>query len=192
MKNLLTLFILLQIISSCNEPKPQKEEKPEPEAYTWRDYPNKDTKSMIIYTGATVDDKDLITQLEKDFKKDKFKLEIGKSGLENSFDNCKDNVTIYLKGKGNKNYYVKRTEAKPKNYYPDFSMSIYEFETTEQAIIDYTEIQKAFGPGNGFCHGKQPEYIVRYKNKIIHLDTRAEMFRDYIKKYADKIEKLNK
>ena len=193
MRNLLLLLVILQIIVSCNEQKQQnvKSTESEEEIYSWRDYPNENTKTKSINTKRTIDDKELITQLEKDFKKEKFKIESEKNGGENSYANCKDNLTLEIEGGGIKHYYVNRIEAKPKNYYPDFSMSIYEFETEEETVAVEKEIQKAFGSGNGFCNGKEPNYIVRYKNKIIHLSTRAEMFRDYIKNYGEKIEKLN-
>ena len=116
---------------------------------------------------------------------DKFKIESEKDKGVNYYANCKDNLKLIIKGDGIKYYYVKRTEAKPKNYYPDFSMSIYEFKTIVEAIGVEKELNQAL------CNRKSIEYIVRYKNKIIHLETRAEMFRGYIKKYADEIQKLN-
>lgn len=191
MKNLLLLLVILQIIVSCNEQQNEKLSEPKTETYSWKDYPNENTKTKKINTKRTIDDKELIAHLEKDFKKEKFKIESKKKNGKSSYAICKDNLTLEIEGSGIKQYYIKRTEAKPKNYYPDFSMYVYEFDTEEETFAVQKEIQKAFGTGNGFCNGKEPNYIVRYKNKIVHLSTRAEMFRDYIKNYGEKIEKLN-
>jgi hypothetical protein len=193
MKNILILLIVLQIFSSCNDPKQQEEKTSEFEVktYSWQDYPNENTEIKIFKTKSTIDDKDLMTQLQEIFKKDKFTIESEQIGNESSFANCADNITLLFKGNGIKHYYLKRTEAEPKNYYPDFRMSIFEFKTVGETRAIEKEIIKGFGLGNGFCNGKEPNYIVTYKNKIIHLTTRAEMFRGYIKKVAEEIEKLN-
>ena len=187
MKNLLILFVVLQFVSSCNEPTLQKEKLSEhvDKINGWEDYPNENTKTKIIKTKTTINDKELIGQLEKAFKMDKFKIEGEKDKGENSYANCKDNLKLVIKGNGIKYYYVKRTEAKPKNYYPDFSMSIYEFKTIGETVGVEKEIKQAL------CNRKSIEYIVRYKKQIIHLETRAEMFRGYIKNYADKINKFS-
>lgn len=189
MKKLLLLITILYFAISCNEQKQQTEKSSvsEEKPYSWEDYPNENTKTKIINTRTTIDDKELIARLEKSFKKDKFKIESEINGGGNSYGNCNDNLTLEIKGNGTKHYFVKRTEAKPKNYYPDFSMSVYEFETEEETVAAENEIKKAFSSWNGFCNGKSPNYIVRYKNQIVHLHTRAEMFRGYIKDYAEKI-----
>ena len=44
-------------------------------------------------------------------------------------------------------------------------MWVFEFETEGETTATEKEIRKALDSGNGFCNGKAPEYIVRYKNK---------------------------
>ncbi|WP_289663820.1 hypothetical protein [Flavobacterium panacagri] len=192
MKKLLFISAALSFFISCNNPKGESKKSTDTsgEEFHWN-YPDENAVTKIINTNITIDDKDLISKLNTDFKKEKFKIDEVQTIKENSYPNCKENLILKFKGNGIKEYYVKRQEAKPKNYYPDFTMWIYEFKNEEETKIAEYEIQKAFNSGNGFCNGKSPEYIVRYKNKIIHLGTRAEMFRGYIKNYADKIEKLN-
>lgn len=190
-KNIL-IFAILFFIASCNEPKRDNETSTEfsEQKFRWEN-PDENATIKIVNTNTSINDDDLISKLEEDFKKEKFKIESVELIKENSYNNCKDNQILKLRGNGIKKYYIKRIEAKPKNYYPDFMMWVYEFETEEETIATEKEIRKAFDSGNGFCNGKAPEYFVRYKNKIVHLGTRAEMFRGYIKNYAETIKKLN-
>ena len=186
---LLSLSVILNLIVSCNNQKEENKNSTEPtsENFRWNN-PDENATIEIINTKVTIGDKDLISKLEKDFKIQKFKIEKVEFIEENTYDNCKENLIIKIKGKGIKKYYVKRQESKPKNYYPDFIMWVYEFETEGETVAVKKGIKKALDSGNGFCNGKSPEYIIRYQNKIIHLGTRAEMFRGFIKNYADKIE----
>lgn len=192
MKIILSLLVILHFIVSCNNPKVENKKITEltNNTYQWNS-PDENATISLINTKTAIDDNDLISKLEPEFKKDKFKIEKIEFMEENTYDNCDDNLILKITGKGIKKYYVKRQEAKPKNHYPDFVLWIYEFETEGETIAVEKEIRKAFDSGNSFCNGKSPEYIVRYKNKIIHLGTRAEMFRDYVKTYAEKIKQFN-
>ncbi len=182
------LIPILLFSFSCNQVSEKKINKNEivEEKIYW-DIPNKNTKNEILNTNKSINDSVLIEKLLKDFSKVKFKIETTEVIGTNSYANCNDNLILKIEGRGIKQYYVKRTEAKPKNYYPDFIMFIYEFENEDSAINAENEIIKAYKSGNGYCNGKGPFYIIRYKNQIIDLRTRAEMFRGYIMDIAEKI-----
>lgn len=177
MKKLLLLLVIFLLFVSCNDPKEKK--------LNW-DYPDENAEIKTFNTKA-IDDKELISRLEEDFRKGKFKIESKEDKREESFSNCNDNLILKIKGNGIRRYYVKRTEAKPKNYYPDFMIFIYEFDSEAEAEDVEEEIREAFYSGNGFCNGKGHDYLVRYKNKVVQLATRAHMFMDYTKEYAEKI-----
>jgi len=177
MKKLLLLLAVIPCLFFCNDSKRKN--------LKW-EYPDENAEIKIFST-KTIDDKELISQLEEDFKKGKFIIDSKEDGKEKSFSNCNDNLILKIKGDGIRRYYVKRTEAKPKNYYPDFMVWIFEFDTEDEAEDVKEEIQEAFDSGNGFCNGKTPHYLVRYKNKFVLLGTRAHMFMDYPKEYAEKI-----
>ncbi|MWW25730.1 hypothetical protein [Algibacter lectus] len=199
MKHIIHISILLVLIS-CKEPTGIKntqiiknepieesiENKLVKEVRSW-DIPNENTKIEILKSNISINDATLISRLKPFLNNKKFKIEETKLIESKFYKNCKDNIILRIEGKGLKKYYVKRTESKPKNYYPDFIMWVYEFENESQAVTAKKKILNAFKSSNGYCNGKEPNYLVLYDNKIIHLTTRAEMFRGYIIDIAEKI-----
>ncbi|MDO7138122.1 hypothetical protein [Algibacter lectus] len=199
MKHIIHISILLVLISCKestgikntqiikNEPIEESiENKSVKEVRSW-DIPNENTKIEILKSNISINDATLISRLKPFLNNKKFKIEETKLIESKSYKNCKDNIILRIEGKGLKKYYVKRTESKPKNYYPDFIMWVYEFENESQAVTAKKKILNAFKSSNGYCNGKKPNYLVLYDNKIIHLTTRAEMFRGYIIDIAEKI-----
>lgn len=65
MKKLLLLLVIFPLFVSCNDPKEKK--------LNW-DYPDENAEIKTFNTKA-IDDKELISRLEEDFRKGKFKIE---------------------------------------------------------------------------------------------------------------------
>lgn len=152
------------------------------------DFPNLETKVDIIKTTKNGVNASLLSKFKIDLKKDKFKIKTLKVLENTSYNNCDDNIEIQLKGTGITSYYVKRIEAKPEKYYPDFVLIVQEFENEIEANIGYAKIKKALY-SYGFCNGKEPRKLLIKENTVFCFSTRAEMFRGYINDFAKKIEK---
>jgi len=194
MKKALILGLLILSWMSCDfvtktnsDGKNKSQEEP---AKTIRlrfgDMPNDSTTYHAIFTKNQEGNDKLIAFLTKELKKMSFKIEASSGGTGGSFNNCTTNTIITFAGTGIRHYYAKRTKAKPKNYYPDFSLTIYEFENDSIAKNTHDTIQVALRSG-GFCNGKAPEMVLQNKNKLFYLSTRANMFVDYIVKCSELI-----
>jgi len=180
---------LKPIIINDSIEKPIKT-KPIADLRQW-DIPNEKTTTEILKSNKSINDTGLISILQPYLDKQKFKIEDIKLLKSKSYKNCKDNIIITIAGNGIKQYYVKRTETKPENYYPDFTMRVYQFENNTTATNAKNKLLKAFESANGYCNGKEPNYIIIHKNKMIHLTTRAEMFRGYLIDIKENIKKDN-
>ena len=74
-----------------------------------------------------------------------------------------------------------------KNVFPDFIITVYEFENKNIANKNFKIINNALFSAGRFCNGKCPEKLVQNGNEIFHLSGRAEMFRTYTEKYGELI-----
>ncbi len=178
-EEVLKILIILLVTVSCKESKNRKE---------YWDIPNSKTKTEIIYTVDKQGDNKLFSKFNADIKQEKFKIENIEMNSEMSYNDCIRNVILTIKGQGIRKYYIKRQEAKPKNFYPDFILWVYEFDNEEQAQKVKNLINDALKSGSGFCNGKDPKLITKNGNKVFYLSTRAEMFRSYIINFGKKIE----
>lgn len=195
------ICILFSIhLFSCGENSSEKVEKGEnnkeikkekKRINTWRRrILNQNTNSEEIKTINVKDNKVLFSRFQSDLKEEKFVIKEMKftDNEKSGFSNCESNTIYSIKGEGIRWYYIKRSEAKPENYYPDFTLYVYEFKTEEEAKKNYTLIKEALKSRGEFCNGKQPTIVVRNSNEIFSFSTRAEMFRNYIENFAGKIE----
>lgn len=150
--------------------------------------PNALTKIVNIKTDDLDGDVALMQGLNSFFKQQKFKIVDVVSDDVWSYNDCQNNMQLRIEGSGVTRYYIKRTEAKPKNYYPDYVMWVMQFADPNQAQQVEQQIRAAKRSGQGFCNGKNAEYFVRDGRNVIHLSTRAHMFIDYIQAVVDYIE----
>ncbi len=189
----ISIILILSILSCKNkENKIEKQEK-EKAILGYENMPNKETKYDTLFTLNIADNQKLITELENKLLKSNFIF--GKSNivLQNSFNNCEQNNIILVKGNGIRNYNAKSRIAEKnttmKNVFPDFIITVYEFENKNIADKNYDIIRKALFSEGHFCNGKAPEKLVQNGNEIYYLSTRAEMFRTYIEKFGELVKK---
>lgn len=158
--------------------------------YSDVDMPNSKAKEEIIHTENEENNEALFSKFRSDLESKKFAIEQSDMNEKHggSYSNCEKNLILNIKGQGIRWYYIKRKEAKPKNYYPDFSLRVYEFKNENEAKLNFDKINLALKSNGRFCNGKSPIVIVRNRNEVFELSTRAEMFRGYIKDFANKLE----
>lgn len=192
MKRFFIIVIVMIIIVSCSESKLERKnltensEKVIEEKIYW-DLPNSETKTEVVNTVDKQDNKTLFFKFKADLKRGYFKIENTELNSGMSYNDCNQNIILSVKGKGIRKYYIKRQKDKPKNYYPDFVLWVYEFENEGQAKEIENKIVLALKSGNSFCNGKSPEFITRNGSEVFQLSTRAEMFRGYINEYGKKL-----
>lgn len=158
--------------------------------FSFTDMPNSETKKEIIITENEEDNELLFSKFSLDLKSEKFAIEDSEVSEKHGgfYCNYVENTTIHVKGQGIRWYYVKRTEAKPKNYYPDFELIVYEFKNENEAKIIFDKINSALNTRRRFCNLIEVSIVVINKNEIFTLSTRAEMFRGYINDFGKKLE----
>ena len=192
MKKLFRIAIIMIIMVSCNESKQEGNgvteisEKVIEEKIYW-DLPNSETEIEVVNTVDKKDNRELFSKFKADLREGYFKIEKTELNSGMSYNDCNKNIILNIKGEGIRKYYIKRQKDKPKHYYPDFVLWVYEFENEEQAKEVENKIVAALKSGNRFCNGKSPEFITRNGNEVFQLSTRAEMFRGYISEYGKKL-----
>jgi hypothetical protein len=154
------------------------------------DIPNSETKKEIIITENEEDNEIPFSKFILDLKSEKFVIEDSEVSAkhEGFYCNYIENTTLTIKGQGIRWYSIKRTEAKPKNYYPDFVLIVYEFKNENEAKIIFDKINSALNTRRRFCNLIEVRNVVINKNEIFTLITRAEMFRGYINDFAERLE----
>ncbi len=90
-------------------------------------------RTEFIQTTNQPDNVGSVPTLIADLKSQKFELENEDIHPENSFYSYKDDVQFIIKGNGINVYYFKRTEAKPAYCYPDFILTVFEFNSEGEA-----------------------------------------------------------
>jgi hypothetical protein len=175
------LFSLL-FLSACNQQYMHDKQQIDDSFIGFK--ANQNTITESIQTIESPNISKLIDQLKIDLAKDKFKIEVLDNKLSQTYSNCEENKIIKFEGAGMKSFYIKREEAKPKNYYPDFMLYIYALADESKAEAIDTEISKALQTDNGFCNGKSKLIVHHNKNLLIVLGTRADMFMNYIYTYG--------
>lgn len=130
-----------------------------------------------------------LKKLKKDLKNDHFFIDKSEDGAQNNgvYSHCGKDLTINIKEWGVKWFHIKRSVDEPENYYPDFTLTIFEFKNEDEAQKYLDKINPLLRPNARFCNSKSPIKIVRNKSKIYELQTRAEMFRGYTNDFAEKI-----
>lgn len=143
----------------------------------------------VIQTQNVEDNHVLFSKLNLDLGLEKFVIENQKSDSVYNlrYFDCDRNVNILVKGEGVRWYYIKRTEAKPKNYFPDFVLYVLEFNNENEAKLNYDKISLALISSGRFCNGKGPKDLVMNTSEVFYLTSRAEMFRGYIDDFVQKI-----
>lgn len=170
------------VVDSITEKKVQKSKK-----IHFLDFPNTETKTTIINTTSNSNLAVFKEKIILDLIREKFVIKASSVPQKYSYANCDTNINLELRGTGISKYYIKRTEAKPKNYYPDFVLLVYQFKNETQTKLEYSKIEKALY-SSGFCNGKEASKLILKKDLVFHFSTRAEMFRGYINTFAKKIE----
>lgn len=117
-----------------------------------------------------------------------FAIEESEQKSSYSFTNCQTGEDIVLKGKGVSWYYIKRQEAEPEHYYPDFSLHVFRLGSEAEASEALTRIQVAMRAYKRDCSIMGVDEITRNGREIFYFSTRAEMFRGYMRDFAKKIE----
>lgn len=188
-----TYIILLLIFSflSCNNDKKTENDFTKRNELGIENMPNNETEYDTIFTKNINDNQRLITELENKLLKSKFKFEEVDKIKQNCYNNCEENKVILVKGNGIRNYYAKslvpEKNTTMKNVFPDFILTVYEFEDENIASKNFKIINNALFSAGHFCNGKAPEKLVQNGNEIFHLSSRAEMFRTYTEKYGELI-----
>lgn len=194
MKFYITTLMILSILSCKNKENKIEKNEPEKKYLGYENIPNKETKYDTLFTKNITDNQKIITQLENKLIKSNFKLEKSDNIKQNSYNNCEENIVVLVKGNGIRNYYarskVPEKHTSMKNVFPDFIITVYEFENNNIADKNFKTIERALFSAGHFCNGKAPEKLVQNGNEIYHLSTRAEMFRPYIQKYGELIKKF--
>ena len=184
-------LLIFSVLSCKNSDKKIESVLIEKNGLGIEDMPNNETKYDTIFTKNINDNQKLITKLENNLVKSKFKFEKNDNIRQNSYNNCEENIVVLIKGNGIRNYYAKSQVAEKnttiKNVFPDFIITVYEFENKNIADKNFKIIKKALFSAGRFCNGKAPEKLVQNGNEIFHLSTRAEMFRTYTEKYGELI-----
>lgn len=145
----------------------------------------------FIKTTHQSDNSGIIPTLITDLKNQKFELENRDAQPMNSFYSWKEDVQYIIQGDGISTYHFKRTEAKPENYYPDFTITVFQFTGENEAQSCLDKIEEPAKTGNvtrGSEPLKNPQAILRKGNAVFLFSTRAEMFRGYIEDCAKRIE----
>ena len=178
--------------SGQNTPKPDvQEEKITPisasQPLSFADIPNKDTIYETIETNSIEENEALMAHLQTELLKNQFDLFEKDSGTSWSENDCDQNKVIKVKGEGIRSYrgvsQIKVGDDKKTR--PDFTLLVFSFDTVELAQQSFQILDSAVGSGHGLCNGKTPEQLVLNGQEIYYFTTRAEMFRDYINKYAE-------
>lgn len=190
MKKLFTFLICASFLISCSEDITETTSN-NPQSASDIDFPNSNTRTEIIQTTDDLENEGLISRLISDLKSEKFELEERDIHPHTSFYDSDSEVQFVMRGNGMKAYAFKRTEAKPENYYPDFILTVFEFETESAAASCFDKIEAPAKRGMqlpGVLVQKNPQTIVLRGNEVFFLSTRAEMFRGYIEDCAKRIE----
>jgi hypothetical protein len=190
-----SIFILFAIFS-CKNTNEKTEKIPTLQTNLGiEDIPNKDTKYDTILTSDEIDNSKIITALEKKLYKSNFKFEIRKNIKRYSYNNCEENKIVIIDGMGIRSYYAKSIVPEKnttiKNVFPDFYITVYEFENKNIADKNFITIEKALFSAGRHCNGKSPEKLIQHGNEIFHLSARAEMFRTYTELYGEFIKKID-
>jgi len=198
MYKLTSILIVLVILVSCSTPKDEentnnkaeKEYKAEEKKQQVEGdipEPTPEPEIEVIKTADKADNSVLFSKFLADLSSETFQIETTELNTKKSYKDCDRNVFLNMEGQGIRKYYVKRQEEKPKNYYPDFIVWVYEFENEGKAINVEKRILAALMSKGRLCEGKDPTNIVRNKNEVFQLQTRAEMFRGYINDFGEKL-----
>lgn len=187
-KYFIYLIVFLSIIS-CNENLKSKTNKNDKaiENLSMGEMPNENTKYDTIYTVNSANNIKIINELKIKLEKADFTFEERKNRGGFPYNNCEENSVKLIDGNGIREYFArsKKPEKGKKDFYPDFIILVYEFPTNDIAKQNYEILNKALNSAGRFCNGKSPEKLVFNKNEILHLGTRAEMFRTYTEKYGE-------
>lgn len=178
MKKSLILSFIGIILFSCNNGNPEVESL---EVRILK-YPKE------IFTTASGTDESLMLMLKNDLHLEKFKIE--KTEKEKSYSQFDGNrkVNVVLQGNGITKYFIKRQEAKPEGYYPDFTMYVISLKNEGTAKRCFDKLYAAMhSRGLGEERMKNVETITQNGNHIFFLSTRGELFRGYINVFAEKI-----
>lgn len=196
MKKYFKLILVLFIVTACKDSVNNNAiaHTPVEENLSFEDMPNENTTYDTIYTVNTTNNNLLIKELKVKLKAAHFTFEETKSAGGYSYNNCEENKVIFVKGDGIRSYFArsKKPEKGKKDFYPDFTISVYEFASNEIAQQNFEILERALHSAGRFCNGKSPEKIIINGNEVFHLGTRAEMFRTYTEKYGDFIKNFNK
>jgi hypothetical protein len=189
--NRIYIILIFSFLSCKNNDKKIENDSTNKNELGIENMPNNETEYDTIFTKNTNDNQKLITELENKLLKSEFKFEKDEKVKQNCYNNCEENKVILVKGNGIRNYYAKslvpEKNTTMKNVFPDFILTVYEFENENIANKNFEIINNALFSAGRFCNGKAPEKLVQNGNEIFHLSSRAEMFRTYTEKYGELI-----
>ena len=193
------LLAWISVLLGCSESEPKKPELdlktkeqqiaqvPASGPLTFADIPNKNTTYETIEADSIDENDTLMAHLETELLKDQFDLFEKDSGTSWSENDCDQNKIIKVKGEGIRSYrgvsQVKVGDDQKTR--PDFVLLVFAFDSTELAQQNFKTLDSAVGSGQGLCNGQTPEQLVLNGREIYYFTTRAEIFRDYINKYAE-------
>ena len=204
MKNKKIFCLIVLGIMGCSEPQNQTTDSaldsiqlPDQNAVepqieqrrVYEDMPNDDTQTINIVLNKAMDDPKFMYDFEQKLAKNHFKLSKKSEDRTWSTNDCERNQIIKITGFGVYHYAASSQVGigQNKDYYPDFNMTILSFDTEQEAIQQFKGLASSVNYQQ-FCNGKSPEKMLQKGRYIIYLNTRAELFRTYINRYADFIE----
>lgn len=132
----------------------------------------------------------------KKLERDNFTSKVEKTPSNFIIRNCITKQSYTINGSGFKTFYFKSRKPINRNYYPDFIVSVFTFASNAEAE-KYAEIIRKSSrvynlSSDQFECGwdKLPQKVISNGHFVFYLTTRAEMFRTYIDKYANILNKL--
>lgn len=149
---------------------------------------NTNQLDIIFDVSPLSSDDPVIKNLESHLQKDFFKLDTKDYNSGISFWDCENNQHLIFKNA----LYLGYSRTKPinGNYYPDFDVTILDFESEAAAQKAYILIQK-FSQKQHECNleqgffDKAPIKFIQKNHQVFYFSTRAEMFRTYMNRYSD-------
>jgi hypothetical protein len=152
------------------------------------DWPNNDTQyDTLTGNSDTTQESLTINRLMLRLEKDKFTVKINKQ-LTTPLDIVlyDENKVVILKDVATLKMFARSTisDKRMKNTFPDFTVYEMNFKTKENAeqVIKWYHSRSS-----NLKELKSVDKIFSKANKVYFFETRAEMFRDYINKYAETI-----
>ena len=129
-------------------------------------------------------DKVWLEKFKADLAAEKFAIE--RQGIETAMSQAGKKCEVIIRGTAIRHFHIKRQKPQPENYYPDFSLYVFELKNKQEAA-DF--LQKWKGAAQQSTMERiSVETFAQNGSRVFYLVTRAEMFRPYIDHFKVKLE----